>query len=100
MPPAINAASTTNNPTPTVLTGATALAANPSRRFFMIQNVGTNPLFVLFATGATSSQYHTVLKAGTGAADGTGGVHKSEAVVYQGIVTVAGTSPSYVVTEI
>lgn len=100
MPPALNLASISNNPTSAVLTGATALAANTARRYWNIQNVGTNPLFILLGTGASASQYHKVLKACTGAADGTGGEWTSGVVVYQGIVTVAGTSPSYVVTEI
>lgn len=87
--------------TPSVQTGTTALAANSARLAFTIQNVGTNALFVLLGSGATTSVYHVVLKAGTGAADGTGGVLSMEAgIVYNGIITVAGTSPSYVVTEI
>lgn len=86
--------------TPSVQTGSTALSANPARLYWQIQNVGTNPLFVLMGAGASSSVYHMVLKGGSGAADGLGASYASQEVVYTGIITVAGTMPSYVVTEI
>lgn len=82
-------------------TNTTALPANSARTGFQIQNQGTNPLFVYFASGASSSVYNFVLKAATGAADGTGGsISMMDGVVYRGIVTVAGTSPSYSVLEL
>ena len=87
---------------PTVQTSTTALAANPARIAFMIQNQdNANPLKVCFGAGASTSQYHVVLKAATGAADGTGGSIAQEAgTVYNGVITVfsAGT-PSYTVWE-
>lgn len=87
--------------TPAIIATATALAANPNRSAWMIQNVGTNPLFVLMGSGCTSSIFHVVLKAGTGNSDGTGGSIAQEAgTVYTGIITIAGTSPLYVVTEL
>jgi hypothetical protein len=93
--------SSTNNPTPAVQTSTTALAANANRCAWRIQNLSTNPLFVLLGTGATSSQYHAVLSASVVAADGTGGVwNQSDGIVYTGIITIAGTSPSYVVLEV
>lgn len=86
--------------TPTVQTSATALAANPARLAWSIQNQGTNPLFILLGAGATTSVYHAVLKGSTVAADGTGGTYSMEAgTIYNGIITVAGTSPSYTVTD-
>ena len=89
------------NPTPTVQTGATALALNEGRGAFMIQNLGTNTLYVLLGAGCTTSQFHIILKASSVANDGTGGVLSMESgTVYTGIITVAGTSPSYVVTEL
>lgn len=92
---------TINASTPTVQTSGTALAANTARIGFTIQNQGTNPLFVLLGTGASSSVYHQVLKASTGAADGTGGIFAMTAgTVYTGVVTVSGTSPSYTCLEI
>jgi hypothetical protein len=81
-------------------TATTALAANSAREFFMIQNQGTNPLFVRFGASAASNAYHFILKGSTGAADGTGGSFSSANVVYRGVVTIAGTEPSYSVVEL
>lgn len=91
---------TINSNTPSIASAATALAANPARIGFSIQNLGTNPLFVLLGSGATSSVFHTVLKAGSATDDGLGGVFSmAENAVYTGIVTIAGTSPRYTVLE-
>lgn len=81
---------------------ATALAANTKRTFFQIQNQdNVGPLFVYFGSGATTSKYHFILKACTGAADGTGGSFSSSSVVYRGIVTVASSgTASYSVVEL
>lgn len=81
-------------------TSTTALAANSARNFFQIQNQGTNQLYVYFGTGASSTVYHFILKGCTGAADGSGGSYSSQSLTYRGIVTVAGTSPSYSVLEL
>ncbi len=87
--------------TPSIVTSAgTALAANDNRRYFSIQNVGTNPLFILLGSGASTTVFHAVIKGGTGNDDGLGGSYQSDVLCYQGIVTVAGTSPRFVVTEI
>ena len=87
--------------TPAILSSSTALARNPARGAWMIQNLGTNPLFVRFGTGATSSVFHVVLKAGTANDDGTGGTLAQEnGVVWYGEVSIAGTSPRYTVTEL
>ncbi len=92
---------TQNANTPAIIATATALAANPARLAWSIQNLGTNALYVLRGSGASTSVFHTVLKAGTGNDDGSGGVISEEAgTVYTGIITVAGSSPRYVVTEI
>lgn len=86
---------------PTVQTAATALAANTGRIAWSIQNQGTNVLYVLLGTGASTSVYHYTLKACSVAADGTGGSLAMEmGTVYNGIITVAGTSPSYTVADI
>lgn len=87
--------------TPSIASAATALAANPARGAWQIQNLGTNQLFVLLGAGASTTVFHQVLKAGTGNDDGLGGSFSmSVGVVYTGIVTVAGTSPRYTVLEI
>lgn len=91
---------TTNVNTPAIIATATALASNPARVGWTIQNTGTNPLFVLMGSGATTTVWHNVLKGGTGNDDGTGGsTGQEQGVIYTGIITVAGTSPRYVVTE-
>lgn len=97
MPPGIQQSSQAN--IPVVLTSTAALAANPNRRYFSIQNVGTNPLFIGLGVSASATVYHQVLIGSTVAADGTGGLIQSGTVVFTGAVSVFGTSPSYVVTE-
>lgn len=87
--------------TPSIQTSATALASNASRMGWQIQNVGINPLFILLGDGATTSVFHAVLKGGSGASDGLGGsISQMNGAVYTGKITVAGTTPQYVVTEI
>lgn len=88
--------------TPEILSSATALAANSARGAWGIQNVGTNPLFVRLGSGASDTVFHKVLKGGSGAKDGLGASWDFDAggTMYTGIVTVAGTSPSYVVVEL
>ena len=67
----------------------------------MIQNQGTNTLFVYYGTGASTSVYNIILKACTGAADGTGGsLSMMDGNIYRGLITIAGTSPSYSVLEL
>lgn len=87
--------------TPSIASDTTALAANSARGAWMIQNLGQNALFVRLGTGASSSVFHVVLKASTANDDGTGGSFAQEAgVIWTGIVSIAGTSPRYTVTEL
>lgn len=87
--------------TPSIASAATALANNDARSTFLIQNLGQNPLFVLLGSGASTSLFNVILKGGTSNDDGLGGTYSMEAgIVYTGIITIAGTSPRYVVTEI
>jgi hypothetical protein len=89
--------------TPAILSAATAIAANADRGGFFIQNLGTNALFVLLGSGASTTVFHMVLKAGTGNDDGTGGSYSQGidgSLVYTGIITIAGTSPRYTTLEI
>lgn len=80
---------------------ATALAANRARCAFVIVNVGTNPLLVKYGDGASASDYSVPLKACTIAGDGTGGSLAMESnAMWTGIISVAGTSPSYIATEL
>jgi len=86
---------------PSILTGASALAANADRNKWSIQNVGQNPLFINLGGTASSSVFHVVLKGGTADSDGLGGSYSEDGsgTVYTGPVTVAGTTPKYVVME-
>lgn len=91
---------TTNSNTPTISNSATALASNPARIGWQIQNLGTNPLFILLGSGATTSVFHAVLKGGTGNDDGLGGSwSQSDGSVFTGLISIAGTSPRYTVLE-
>jgi len=96
----ITVAKTANTPS-IVTSGGDVIAANATRKGWMIQNVGTNPLFVRFGTGASSTVFHAVLKGGTGDSDGNGGsVSQMGSLVYQGIISATGTSPKMVITEL
>lgn len=88
--------------TPSVVTAAgTAIAANANRTAWSIQNTSQNALYVLLGAGASTSVFHFILKAGSGNEDGTGGAVSQEfGTVYTGIITVAGTNPRFVVTEL
>jgi hypothetical protein len=98
MPPAINQASQAN--TPAIVTSAgIALAANDNRRYWSIQNVGQNPIFINLGGTASSTVFHYVLKGGTADSDGLGAFISSDAVCFTGAITVAGTTPKFVVTE-
>lgn len=91
---------TQNVNTPSIQTGATALAANTARIGWTIQNLSTNPLFVLMGSGASTSVFHVVARAGTVQDDGSAGsVGQETGVIYNGIITVAGTGLRYVAIE-
>ena len=86
--------------TPAIASDATAIADNTARAWWFIQNLGTNVLFVLLGTGASTTVFHYALSAGTGNDDGLGGSVETGIVVYTGIITIAGTSPRYVALEL
>lgn len=89
--------------TPSIKTSTTALASNPARGAWSIQNLdNVNPLKVRLGSGASSTVFHYILKASTGATVGDGGILSQEnGTVYTGIITVYSSgTPSYVVTEI
>lgn len=89
-----------NTRTGIVTVAGQALASNENRRTVIIQNLGTNPLFVKFGAGASSTDFDVVLKGGTGSDDGLGGVLSFDVLSYTGEITVAGTSPRYTATEL
>lgn len=87
--------------TPSIASDTTALAKNPNRTAWSIQNLGTNALFVLLGSGASTSVFHVVLKAAAGNDDGSGGyVAMESGTIYTGIITIAGSSPRYTVMEL
>lgn len=91
---------TQNVNTPSIKSSATALASNTARVGWSIVNCGTNVLYVLLGSGASTTVFHVPLKAGSGNDDGTGGsVGQETGIIFTGEITVAGTSPRYTVTE-
>ena len=84
-----------------ILTSAgTALAANPARVSYKIQNLDTDPLFVKEGASCSVTDFTYILAAGTGLDNGTGGSYDSiSGQVYTGIITVAGTTPRFVASE-
>lgn len=87
--------------TPEIASAATALAANPARAAWSIQNLGTSTLFVRLGAAGSTSVFHVVLKAGSGNDDGLGGIiAQTDGVVYTGIITIAGSSPRYTALEL
>ena len=91
---------TANINTPSIQTGATALASNTGRQGWAIQNVGSNPLFVNLGGTASSTVFHYVLKGGSADSDGLGAmVAQTAGTIFTGAITIAGTSPKYIVTE-
>lgn len=87
--------------TPSIASATTAIAANDNRLGWQIQNLGTNPLFVRLGSGASTTVFHAVLKGGTGNDDGLGAsMSQTSGTIYSGIITIAGTSPRYTVTEL
>lgn len=86
--------------TPSISASITAISANTGRKGWSIQNLGTNALFVRLGSGASTTVFHYVLKGGTANDDGTGGsVSQTEGVVFNGVITIAGTSPRYTMME-
>lgn len=82
------------------IASATAVSgANEARRSYMIQNLGTNPLFVKEGASASTSDFSYILAAGSGNDNGTGAKYESGDNVYTGPISIAGTSPRYVFTE-
>lgn len=82
-----------------ISSAGTLLAQNLNRSGLIIQNLGTNPLYVCFGTGASTSVFDLILKGASVANDGTGGTFSYDVLAYTGIITIAGTSPSCTATE-
>lgn len=93
-------ARTQNVNTPSIQTGATALAANPARLFWQMQNVGQGPIRVCLGGTASATVFHFVLKGGSADNDGLGAISAIELSSFTGAVTIDGTTPKYVVLEL
>lgn len=86
---------------PTIASAAIALPANTNRGGFIIQNLGANPLFVRFGAGASTTEFSFILRASSLADDGTGGIFTTnQGTVWTGIISIAGTTPRYVATDL
>ena len=98
----IGGTTTQNINVPSIVTGSgVALAANPARISWGIQNVGTTPIYVLLGAGASPTKYHKVIKGGAFDSDGFGGsLDYDGPTIYNGVITVDGPAPKYVVYEI
>lgn len=95
----VSAKSTTAN-VPSIGTGSTVvLETNSARKSFSILNLGTNILYVrLSDIAASSTVFHAILEGGVSQDDGSGGFYGND--VYVGPVSVSGSAPRYVVTEL
>ena len=86
---------------PSIVTSGEILATDENRYSWSVQNVGTNPLFIRLGGTASSTVFHYVLKGGTADSDGLGGsVSQEGSSVFTGSITIAGTSPKAVATQI
>ncbi len=81
-------------------TAGVALAANPERLGWTIQNVGSAVVYVCLGSTATTSVFHYILKGGSGDSDGLGAlIGETTGTVYTGVITFAGSSPKIVAME-
>jgi hypothetical protein len=83
----------------TPASGATVLAAYDDRRCVIIQNLGTNTLYVKFGEAATTASYDVILKAGSANDDALGGIISYDVLSYTGPISVAGTTPRLTATD-
>lgn len=81
-----------------ILTAAGDVATLAAGEKLFIQNLGTNPLYVRRATGASTTAFHYALVAGGANDDGTGGA--VEVADHVGVVSVAGTSPRFIAWKV
>ena len=95
----IDQSSQINTRTGIVTAAGTILSENLNRRGLIIQNLGTDELFVKFGASASTSSFDVVLKAGTANDDGLGGTLSYDVLSYTGIISVAGTTVRCTATE-
>lgn len=92
---------TTNSNIPAIVTSSgVALASNPYRISWAIQNLGTAVLYVNLGGTASATVFHFALKAGTGNDDGTGGSVAQEAgTIFTGPISVYSSGTRFTVLE-
>jgi len=96
----IVAQQTTNVNVPSIKSDALAIASNPARVGWTIQNLGQNALFVRMGGEASTSVFHNVAKGGSANDDGTAGsVGQEQGVIFTGDIYIAGTAPRYTIVE-
>lgn len=89
----VTATSKVANRTGIITSAGTLLAANENRSGLIIQNLSSaNALYVCFGTGASTTVFDVILKAGIAQDDGNGGTFSFDVLSYTGIITIAGTS--------
>lgn len=96
---AIEITSTIHTRTGIVTSAGQLLPANEYRRNVIIQNLGTNPLFVKFGDSASTSSFDFILSPGTANDDGLGGIFAEDTLSYTGVISVAGTSVRCTATD-
>lgn len=80
--------------------GGDVLQHESNRVAYSIQNLGTNPLFVKDGADASATDFTRVLAGGTADDDGDGASYETNSnEIYTGVVSVAGTSPRFIITE-
>lgn len=82
-----------------ITVAGTLLSENLYRVGLIIQNLGTNPMFVKFGTGASSSSFDVILRGGAVNDDGLGGTFSPDVLCPTSIITVAGTTVRCTATE-
>lgn len=81
-----------------VVATGTLLSSYEYRIGLVIQNLNTDPLFVKFGEGASTSDFDFILKGGSTTDDGTGGIMSFDVLSYTGIITVDGATVRCIAT--
>lgn len=82
----------------TQTSAGTVLNASAGRVGGLVQNLGTNKLYVKLGTGASTTDFTVILAPGSAADDGYGGSFPLDG--WTGAVSIDGTSPRAQVSEI
>jgi len=78
-------------------TNGVILNGNTNREELFVQNLATGALYVKYGASASSNSFNFVLAAATASGAGDGGSLSD--LNYSGIVSVSGSSPSYICWE-